>query len=57
MEKRLNKKIYTFKNIATNEVFVGSRKDFIKLYDLNEGVLIQVLDGKHKVHKNWTLIS
>jgi group I intron endonuclease len=48
--------IYTFKNILTNEIFIGYRYDFRQKYNLSKNV-DALIRGKDKSVKNWILIS
>jgi group I intron endonuclease len=48
-----DKTIYTFKNIKSGEIFSGIRVDFQKKYNLSQGTLGTVINGKRLAHKNW----
>jgi hypothetical protein len=47
--------IYTFRNIKTEEKFVGNRYDFYNKYNLSKSKVCLLLQGKRKTHKQWVL--
>ena len=53
----LNKTIYKFQNIKTNEIFEGIQFDFYTKYNLSNGNLANVIGGKRKSVKGWILIK
>lgn len=48
-----DKRIYTFKNIKTNEIFSVYRNDFYKKYNLNASNVDCLIKRKRQSHKNW----
>jgi len=52
-----DKTIYTFININTNETFTGIRFDFYTKYNLCEGNVSDVIKGKRKSVKGWSLVQ
>jgi hypothetical protein len=52
---RFDKTIYNFKNIITNEVFIGTRYDFYITHNLNRGCVCMLIKNKLNIHKNWSL--
>jgi len=56
---RLDKTVYTFININTNETFTGIRFDFIKKYNLEHSVgnVGNVIKRKRKSVKGWSLVQ
>lgn len=50
-------KIYNFKNIITNEEFIGTRYDFYNKYDLNKCCVNEIINKTQKSTKNWILIT
>lgn len=49
--------ILHFKNVITNEGFVGRRIDFIKKYTLNKNSVMNVVRKKWKQYNSWVLIE
>jgi hypothetical protein len=48
--------VYTFKNIKTNELFTGTRHDFINQYKLNKGNVSSMINDNIPHYKNWIRI-
>ena len=53
---RFKSDVFTFYNTVTNESFDGTRYDFIKKFNLNQGNVSNVINGKVLHHKNWIRI-
>ena len=52
-----DKTMYLFRNNVTNEIFTGMRVDFQKKYNLSQGNISSIINGKRKSHKDWILIQ
>ena len=54
-----DKTLYHFKNLLTNEEFIGSRFDFYTKYNLknNMGHISQLIRGKRNHVKHWVLVN
>jgi len=52
---RYDSRIYTFHNIFTKETFVGTRFNFYNRYDVNRGNVCDLINGKSKAVKGWSL--
>lgn len=50
---RFDNTIYTFINTKTDETFVGVRYDFIKKYNLSNGNVSSLINGKITHYKKW----
>lgn len=48
-------KVYTFINNITNEIYKGTQYFFRKRYNLDSGLVCNLIKGKRKSHKNWQL--
>ena len=48
--------IYKFKNVLTEEIFEGTRYDFIHEFYLNSGSVCMVIHKQRKIVGNWQLI-
>ncbi len=55
-ESHMDKKIYSFKNVMTKEIFTGVRRDFYKRYNLHAGNVCDVVNGKLHAYKDWILV-
>ena len=56
--------LYTFKNQLTNEIFTGTKSDFIKKYNLQKCCVYGLISGvtsnkqrKCKSHKGWIIVK
>lgn len=49
--------IYTFQNKKSGEVFVGTQYDFYTTYNLNQGNVCAVVNGRYKSTKGWVLVQ
>lgn len=64
LEERMNdfhgkcdKTIYTFKNINTEELFIGIRFDFYTKYNLIRSNVDHIIKGRRKSHRGWILVQ
>jgi len=48
-----DKTIHTFKNIVTNEIFVGYQYDFYKKYNLRNDKVCELIKGTKKSYLKW----
>jgi hypothetical protein len=51
---KYDKKIYKLYNRITNEVFLGTRQDFILKYNDKNGSINHLISGKFHSSKGWT---
>jgi len=49
--------IYTFQNVFTKETFIGTRYNFYKKFNLQNGAVCNLIHHKIKSTKNWILIN
>ena len=54
---RFNRRIRKFKNVRSQEEFVGVQYDFRKKYNLCHQGLTGLICGKRKSHKGWILVE
>lgn len=54
-EQFKDKTIYTFKNTNTNEIYTGTQYDFRTAYNLDKGALNNLIKGRNKIYRFWTL--
>jgi group I intron endonuclease len=54
---RFDKTIRTFKNINTNEIFVGVQYDFKQKYNFKGSSLCDIMSGRRKSYKGWILVD
>jgi group I intron endonuclease len=53
----LDKKIYIFENVKTNERFKGTQSDFRTKYNFGKGGHVSsIINGKRKTYKKWKVI-
>lgn len=48
--------IRNFKNIDTNEIFIGTRTEFIDKYGLSKGMVSQLINNKVNIYKKWIVL-
>lgn len=53
----LNKTIYHFKHLITNEEFIGTMCDFYTIFKLNSSHVCSLVKRKLKSHKKWIIIG
>jgi hypothetical protein len=53
----MDKKIYTFKHKRTDEIYTGTRNNFIKKFNLPKSNVSKLISGKHKTVKFWYITS
>lgn len=51
-----NSKKYTFKNIISNEIFVGTQNLFRKTYNIDQSSVSYLISGRYKSCQKWILI-
>ena len=47
---------FHFKNTMTNEIFIGTKSDFYKKYNLHKSSVYRLISNKLKTLKNWVLV-
>jgi hypothetical protein len=52
---RPDKSIFNFKNLLTNEYFIGTKSEFYKKYNLYKSNVYRLCDGTNKKYKNWII--
>ena len=53
----IDKNIYSFRNILTNEMFTGMKYDFYTKYNFDQACVSSLSRGKRPSHKNWVLVD
>ena len=53
----LDRNVYTFKNLITNETYTGIQRDFYVKYNLIQSCISSLSKGKRPSHRNWVLVN
>ncbi len=56
-KNRVDKTILKFRNIKTEEIFVGTKYDFCLEFSLNNKVVSKLITGERRTTYNWELVQ
>lgn len=54
---KVDRRIFMFQNIITQEILVCRKIDMVKNYNCSYTLLNKLINGKTKIHKNWSFIK